>query len=111
MQTDSIFADYETYANKKYQVGESNKLEKINATLQRKDTKNTSSTSQYTGINFIGQSCKSGCVQPSNIKHLQQIMTALPPINLSDTALINKHPVLQYYNATTNYCQSNNGSI
>ena len=39
LQTDSIFADFETYANKKYNVGESNKLEKINATLQRKDLK------------------------------------------------------------------------
>jgi heavy metal efflux system protein len=37
LQTDSIFADYEKYANKKYEVGESNKLEKVNATLQRKD--------------------------------------------------------------------------
>ena len=37
LQTDSIFADYEKFATKKYNVGESNKLEKINATLQRKD--------------------------------------------------------------------------
>ncbi|MCM3796996.1 TolC family protein, partial [Priestia megaterium] len=37
LQTDSLFADYEKFANKKYEVGESNKLEKINGTLQRKE--------------------------------------------------------------------------
>jgi hypothetical protein len=36
LQTDSIFADYENYANKTGRR-KSNKLEKINATLPKKD--------------------------------------------------------------------------
>lgn len=94
LQTDSIFADYEKYANKKYQVGESNKLEKINATLQRKDLQlqlakaKTEVAFYLTGLQKWLRSTEQ--YQPP------MLYTILPEMNLSDSSLVNKHPVLQF---------------
>lgn len=94
LQTDSIFADYEKYANKKYQVGESNKLEKINATLQRKDLQlqlakaNTEVAFYLTDLQKWLRNTEQ--YQPPTT------YTALPEINLSDSNLVNKHPILQF---------------
>lgn len=93
LQTDSIFADYETYANKKYQVGESNKLEKINATLQRKDLK-IQVAQANTQVSFYWAELQKW-MRTTQQYQAPSTLAALPQINLSDSALINKHPVLQ----------------
>jgi heavy metal efflux system protein len=94
LKTDSIFADYEKYANKKYDVGESNKLEKINATLQRKDL--TLQISQAnTQILFYLTDLQKWLRTSEQYKAPLQF-TQLPEINLSDSSLVNKHPVLQF---------------
>lgn len=93
LQTDSIFADYETYANKKYQVGESNKLEKINAILQRKDLK-IQVAQANTQVAFYWAELQKW-MRTTQQYQAPSTFAALPPVNLSDTALINKHPVLQ----------------
>jgi cobalt-zinc-cadmium resistance protein CzcA len=94
LEIDNIFADYEKYADKKFQVGDTNKLEKINATLQHKDLKmqlaavNThmsfylAELQKWTGNNTEYQ---------APVKY-----EALSEINLSDSTLVKKHPVLQF---------------
>lgn len=94
LQTDSIFADYEKYANKKYQVGESNKLEKINATLQRKDLQIQLSKAK-TEVAFYLTDLQKWMRSTEQYQAPIQY-TALPEINLSDSSLVNKHPVLQF---------------
>lgn len=93
LQTDSIFADFENYANKKYQLGESNKLEKINATLQRKDLK-IQVTQANTQVTFYWAELQRW-MRTTQQYQAPSTFAALPQINLGDTALINKHPVLQ----------------
>ena len=93
-QSDSIFADYEKFANKKYQVGESNKLEKINATLQRKDLMLQLVHAQ-TQVSFYLADLQKWMRTNQQFQAPAQF-TALPEINLSDSNLVNKHPVLQF---------------
>jgi cobalt-zinc-cadmium resistance protein CzcA len=93
LQTDSIFADYENFAIKKYKVGESNKLEKINATLQRKDLILQLAQANTLVSFYLSDLQKWMC---SNIKFKAPIaFEKLPEINLSDSSLVNKHPILQ----------------
>ena len=94
LQTDSIFADYEKYANKKYKVGESNKLEKINATLQRKDLQIQLSKAK-TEVAFYLTDLQKWLRSTHQYQPPVQY-TVLPEINLSDSSLVNKHPVLQF---------------
>lgn len=94
LQTDSILADYEKYANKKYQVGESNKLEKINATLQRKDLQIQLSKAKTETIFYLTDLQK--WLRSTEQYQPPMQYTALPKINLSDSSLVNKHPVLQF---------------
>jgi heavy metal efflux system protein len=94
LQTDSIFADYEKYANKKYQVGESNKLEKINATLQRKDLQLQLSKAKTEVAFYLTDLQK--WLRSTEQYQPPATYTALPEINLSDSSLVNKHPVLQF---------------
>lgn len=94
LQTDSIYADYEKYANKKYQVGESNKLEKINATLQRKDLK-LQLAQANTQVSFYLADLQKWMRSNSQYQ-AQENITALPQINLSDSLLLIKHPALQF---------------
>lgn len=94
LQTDSIYADYEKYANKKYQVGESNKLEKINATLQRKDLV-LQLAQANTQVSFYLTDLQRWMRTNQQYKAPTEF-TALPEINLSDSNLVNKHPVLQF---------------
>jgi len=94
LQTDSVYADYEKYANKKYQVGESNKLEKINATLQRKDLQLQLSKAK-TQIDFYLADLQKW--MRTNQQYLAPATyTALAEINLNDSSLVSKHPVLQF---------------
>lgn len=94
LQTDSIFADYEKYANKKYQVGESNKLEKINATLQRKDLQLQLSKAKTEVAYYLTDLQK--WLRSTEQYQAPMQYAALPEINLSDSNLVNKHPVLQF---------------
>lgn len=93
LQSDSIFADYEKYANKKYQVGESNKLEKINATLQRKDLKLQVAQANSQILFYLSDLQKWICNKEQY--KAPTVYTPLPEINLSDSSLINNHPILQ----------------
>lgn len=93
LQTDSIYADYERYATKKYQVGESNKLEKINATLQRKDL-TLQLAKANTQVAFYWADLQKWMRTNEQYQPPAQF-TALPEISLTDTALVNRHPVLQ----------------
>jgi cobalt-zinc-cadmium resistance protein CzcA len=93
LERDTIFADYEKYADKKFQVGETNKLEKINAVLQHKDLKMQmaeinnqvsfylTELQKWTRNNTTYQA-------PSKYETLQEV-------NLSDSTLVKNHPVLQ----------------
>jgi heavy metal efflux system protein len=94
LQADSIFADYEKYATKKYNVGESNKLEKINATLQRKDLQ-LQLAKVKTEVAFYLTDIQKWLRSTEPYQSPMQY-TALPEINLSDSSLVNKHPVLQF---------------
>lgn len=93
IQTDSIFAEYEKFANKKYQVGESNKLEKINATLQRKDLMLQLESAQTQVSNYFTELQK--LLFTNQQYQAPSLFTPLPPINLNDSNLVGKHPVLQ----------------
>lgn len=93
LQTDSIFAEYERFANKKYQVGESNKLEKINATLQRKDLMLQLANSQ-TQVGYYFTELQKWLYTNEQYQAPSQFIP-LPEINLSDSNLVSKHPVLQ----------------
>ncbi len=94
LQTDSIFADYENFANKKYQVGESNKLEKINATLQRKELQIQLSKAKTEVAFYLIDLQK----WMRSAEQFQAPITysILPEINLNDSSLVFKHPVLQF---------------
>ncbi|MFN0082795.1 MAG: CusA/CzcA family heavy metal efflux RND transporter [Ferruginibacter sp.] len=94
LQTDSIFADYEKYANKKYQVGETNKLEKINATLQRKDLQLQVAKAK-TEVSFYLADLQKW-MRTNELYQAPMEFTQLQSINLSDSNLVNKHPVLQF---------------
>lgn len=94
LQTDSIYADYEKYANKKYQVGESNKLEKINATLQRKDVQ-IQLLKAKTEVAFYLTDLRKW-MRTNQQYQAPATFTILPSVNLSDSSLVNKHPVLQF---------------
>jgi cobalt-zinc-cadmium resistance protein CzcA len=94
LEIDNIFADYEKYADKKFQVGETNKLEKINATLQHKDLK-----MQLAEVNthmsfYLAELQK--WTRNNTIYQAPTKYEALPEINLSDSTLVQNHPVLQF---------------
>lgn len=94
LQTDSIYADYENYTNKKYQLGEINKLEKIAASIQRHELKIqlAQATIQlsyyYTELQKWMHSNQTFLV-PKEIN-------ILPEINLSDSILVMNHPIIQF---------------
>ncbi len=94
LQTDSIYADYEKYANKKYQVGESNKLEKINATLQRKNLQ-IQLLKAKTEVSFYLIDLQKW-MRSTEQYQAPITFTILPEINLSDSSSMNKHPLLQF---------------
>ncbi len=94
LQTDSIYADYEKYADKKFKVGESNKLEKINASLQRQDLKLQLQQASTQMLVYYSELQK--WIQSNSIYQAPATYTSLSPVNLSDSVLIKNHPVLQY---------------
>lgn len=93
LQIDTIFLDYEKYADKKFQVGESNKLEKINATLQHKDLK-MQLAEVNTQVSFYLAELKKWTRNNGDYQAPAKYET-LPEINLSDSTLVKNHPVLQ----------------
>lgn len=94
LQTDSIFSDYERYANKKYQVGESNKLEKINATLQRKDLQIQLSKAKTEVAFYLIELQR--WMQGSDQYQAPQQFPTMPEVNLGDSSLVSRHPILQF---------------
>ncbi|HMG14110.1 MAG TPA: TolC family protein, partial [Saprospiraceae bacterium] len=94
IKTDSLYLEYENYANKKYQLGESNKLEKINATLQRHELRiqlaeaNTQLINNYTDLQTW--------MYTKQLYKAPVEFNALPEINLKDSSLVLNHPILQY---------------
>jgi cobalt-zinc-cadmium resistance protein CzcA len=94
LEIDTIFADYEKYADKKFQVGESNKLEKINATLQHKDLK-MQLAEVNTQVSFYLAELQKWT--RNNVEYQAPTKyEALTEINLSDSTLVKNHPVLQF---------------
>jgi cobalt-zinc-cadmium resistance protein CzcA len=94
LEIDTIFVDFEKYADKKFQVGETNKLEKINATLQHKELK-MQLAEISTQVSFylaeLQKWTRNNTDYKAPIKY-----EALPEINLSDSTLVKNHPVLQF---------------
>ncbi|WP_281323949.1 CusA/CzcA family heavy metal efflux RND transporter [Flavobacterium sp. IMCC34518] len=94
LEIDNIFADYEKYADKKFQVGESNKLEKINVKLQHKDLK-LQLAEVNTHVSFYLAELQKWT--RNNIEYQAPTKyESLPEINLSDSTLVKNHPVLQF---------------
>ena len=94
LETENIFADYEKYADKKFQVGESSKLEKVNATLQRNELKMQlaeSNTQVAFYLTELQKWTRSNESYKAPIKY-----DALTEINISDSTLVKNHPVLQF---------------
>ncbi|MFV8328016.1 TolC family protein [Flavobacterium sp. ZS1P14] len=94
LEADTIFVDYEKYADKKFQVGETSKLEKINATLQRKELKIQLAQANTQVANYVAELQKwtRSDVQFQAPKKYE----ALPEINWSDSTLVKNHPALHY---------------
>jgi heavy metal efflux system protein len=94
LETDNIFADYEKYADKKFQVGETNKLEKINASLQRKELKMQLAEANSQVAFYLTELQK--WTRSNEQYKAPTKYDALPEINASDSTLVKNHPVLQF---------------
>ena len=94
LETDNIFADYEKYADKKFQVGETSKLEKINATLQRKELKMQLAEANSQALFYLTELQK--WTRSNESYQAPTKYDALPEINVSDSTLVKNHPVLQF---------------
>ncbi len=94
LETDNIFADYEKYADKKFQVGETSKLEKINASLQRKELKMQLAEANSQVVFFLTELQK--WTRNNEPYQAPTKYEALPEINVSDSTLVKNHPVLQF---------------
>ena len=93
LERDTIFADYEKYADKKFKVGESNKLEKINAALQHKDL-NMQLADVNTQVSFYLAELQKWTRNNTDYEAPTEY-EELAEINLSDSTLVKNHPVLQ----------------
>jgi heavy metal efflux system protein len=94
LERDNIFADYERYAAKKYQLGESNKLEKINATLQRNEYKvqlEEAKTQSNIYLIELQKWTRTNVEFAAPTKYEE-----LPEIKLEDSTLIQNNPMLIY---------------
>lgn len=94
LETDNIFADYEKYADKKFQVGESSKLEKINASLQRKELKMQLAEANSQVLFYLTELQR--WTRSNESYQAPTKYDALPEINVSDSTLVKNHPVLQF---------------
>jgi cobalt-zinc-cadmium resistance protein CzcA len=94
LQLESIYIDYEKYADKKFQVGESNKLEKINAYLQHKDLK-IQLAQANTQVAFYEAELQKWTLDKESYQAPSKFET-LAEININDSTLVSKHPVLEY---------------
>jgi cobalt-zinc-cadmium resistance protein CzcA len=94
LETDNIFADYEKYADKKFQVGETSKLEKINASLQRKELKMQLAQANSQVAFYVTELQK--WTRTNELYQAPTKYEALPEINLRDSTLVKNHPVLQF---------------
>lgn len=94
LQFEAIYVDYEKYADKKFQVGESNKLEKISASLQHKELKQQLAQANTQVINSQSELQKWMLDKEQYQAPINYDM--LPAINLSDSTLVSKHPMLGY---------------
>ncbi len=94
LETDNIFADYEKYADKKFQVGETSKLEKINASLQRKELKMQLAEANSQVVFFLTELQK--WTRNNEPYQAPTKYEASPEINVSDSTLVKNHPVLQF---------------
>ena len=94
LETDNIFADYEKYADKKFQVGETSKLEKVNSSLQRKELKMQLAEANSRVAFYVTELQKwTGSNEQYNAPTKYEV---LPEINVSDSTLVKNHPVLQF---------------
>ena len=94
LQTDSIYSDYEKVAIKKFQVGESNKLEKINSSLQRNELKQQIAQANSQVEIYLVElqkwtNSKANFLPPNDIENLNEV-------NIMDTSIVAQHPILLY---------------
>lgn len=94
LETDTIFADYEKYADKKFQVGETSKLEKINATMQRKELKIQLAQANTQVAYYAAELQK--WTRIDRQFQAPKKYEALSEINWSDSTLVKNHPALHY---------------
>jgi len=94
LQLESIYIDYERYADKKFQVGESNKLEKINAYLQHKDLK-LQLAQANTQVAFYQIELQKWTLDKESYQVPSKYET-LTELDINDSTLVSKHPVLEY---------------
>ncbi len=93
-ETDNVFADYEKFAEKKFKVGETNKLETINASLLRKDLKIKLQEAQ-TQVVFYENELRKWTKTNQNLQPPKKI-ELLPEIKQNDSILVKKHPNLEF---------------
>ncbi len=93
LEMDTVFVEYEKYANKKFNVGESTKLEKINAALQHKDLKMQLAEANTQVTFYLAELQK--WTRNNNDFQAPAKYEALPEINLNDSTLVKNHPILQ----------------
>jgi cobalt-zinc-cadmium resistance protein CzcA len=94
LETDNLFADYEKFADKKFQVGETSKLEKINASLQRNELKMQLSEANSQVLFYLTELQR--WTRSNESYQAPTKYEALPEINVSDSTLVKNHPVLQF---------------
>jgi len=94
LETDNLFADYEKYADKKFQVGETSKLEKINASLQRNELKMQLSEANSQVLFYLTELQR--WTRSNESYQAPTKYDALPEINVSDSTLVKNHPILQF---------------
>ncbi|MBK5284449.1 MAG: CusA/CzcA family heavy metal efflux RND transporter, partial [Bacteroidia bacterium] len=101
MQLDSIYTDFANYAAKKYQVGESNLLEKISADAQLKQIRLRKQQAESDLTVFQTQLQQwTGITSPMEISDKESKMLS-PPAQL-DTGSLKQNPVFSFANQQVN---------
>ncbi|MBX9806838.1 MAG: efflux RND transporter permease subunit, partial [Flavobacteriaceae bacterium] len=94
LEMNQLLIDYEKVADKKFQLGESNNLEKINAKVLSKELK-TQLTAAHTQVFFYLADIQKWTLSDTSFQ-APTSFEALPEINISDSTFVKNHPALQF---------------
>jgi heavy metal efflux system protein len=94
LETDTIFADFEKFAEKKFKVGETNKLETINANLLRKDLKMKLQEAQNQVVFYENELKR--WIKTNQDFQISKKIELLPEIQENDSTLVKNHPNLAF---------------